>query len=151
MRERKKSPPPAVPRLVDPPLAKTPRTQKVASKLLARSRRVLIQRRPPLPLTDKPNNAPDPAPLPPTHYRPPPLLGRPISLPSQVQEPELERFLRSHKQARLLPPPPDPLDDTGSEEEILAPVHKIPLDSDFVVPPPLSNQVDSSKLVYKFR
>ncbi len=150
LRERKKSPPPAVPRLVDPPLAKTPRTQKVASKLLARSRRVLIQRRPPLPLTDKPNNAPDPAPLPPTHYRPPPLLGRPISLPSQVQEPELERFLRSHKQARLLPPPPDPLDDTGSEEEILAPVHKIPLDSDFVVPPPLSNQVDSSKLVHKF-
>ncbi len=119
-----KSPlPPAVPRLVDPPLAKTPRTQKVASKLLARSKKVLIQRRLPLPQIDEPEQVPAPAPLPPTHYRPPPLLGRPVPLPSQVQEPELERFPRSQKQARLLPPPPDPLIDTGSEEEILAPVH----------------------------
>ncbi len=75
-----------------------------------------------------------------------------MSQPTRPDPASYEPVTRPFKGSYSLEPEIDYGTDTGSpdSEQILDPIHTIPLDSDFIVPPSLSKQVDPTKLLHKF-
>ena len=130
-------------------------SQASAAKLVQRSKRILSQRdsgarnTPPpehrdrLPQSKATGGIPN-APAFPTSLPRPPMDSPPDSPPDSPVR------MRKRPPKQLIEPDPIPGIDTGEEETILAPVHTIPTDSDFLDPGPLSSRIDASKLIHKF-
>ncbi len=120
--------------------------QMIARKLISRSIRTLLPKKH---TTSKEVEKED---LPPALE---PTLDPTLHTASKPLMPDHEEYrpsTKAYKGPFSLEPELDPGTDTGSpdSEQLLNPVHKIPIDSDFVIPPALNKQIDPHKIIHKF-